>query len=70
MSHLKRRRIGCLFGTFVALQKILTSKAKRKKNILIVFVVEKKNVLCVIEIYHITEKGKKMNRQRHYFQCR
>ena len=28
---LKRRKIGCMFGTFVALQKILTSKAKRKK---------------------------------------
>ena len=43
-----------LFGTFVSLQKILTSKAKRKKSLLIVFVVEKKNVLCVIKIYHIT----------------
>ena len=28
---LKRRKIGCMFGAFVALQKILTSKAKRKK---------------------------------------
>ena len=53
MSHLRRRRIGCMFGTFAALPKILTSKAKRKKNILIVFAVEKKNVLCIIEIHHI-----------------
>ena len=28
MSHLNRR-IGCMSGTFVALKKILTSKAKR-----------------------------------------
>ena len=70
MSHLKRRRIGCMLRTFVALQKILTSKAKRNKNILIVFVGEKKNELCVIEIYHIIEKSKQMNKQRHYFQCR
>ena len=69
MPHLKRR-IGCMSGPFVALQKILTSKAKKKNNILIVFVVEKKNVLRVSEIYHITEKGKEMNRQRYNFQCR
>ena len=66
MLYLKRRRIGCMFGTFVALQKILTRKAKRKKN-LIVFMVEKQNVLYVIKIYHITQKNKQMNNQRHYF---
>ena len=59
MSYLNRRRIECMSGTFVALQKILISNAKRKKYILIVFVVEKKNVLCVIEIYPITEKARK-----------
>ena len=69
MSHLNRR-IGCMSGTFAAVQKILTSKAKKKNNILILFVVEKKNVLHVNEIYHITEKGKEMNRQRYNFQCR
>ena len=31
---------------------------------------EKKNKLCVIKIYNITEKSKQMNNQRHYFQCR
>ena len=35
-----------MFGTFVALQKILTSKAKKKKNY-IVSMVDKKNKLCV-----------------------
>ena len=70
MSHLKRRKIRCVFGTFVALQKTLTSKAKRKKNILIDFLVEKQNVLHVIKICHITEKSKQINNQRHYIQCR
>ena len=55
MSHLERR-IGCIFGSFVALQKLLTSKAKRKRNTLIVFPIEKKNVLCVIGIYHIRKR--------------
>ena len=45
-----------MFGTFAALQKILTIKAKRKKN-QIVFMAEKKNKLCVIKIYNITEKS-------------
>ena len=51
-----------MFGTFAALQKILTIKAKRKKN-QIVFMAEKKNKLCVIKIYNITEKSKQMNNQ-------
>ena len=51
-----------MFGTFAALQKILTIKAKRKK-IQIVFMAEKKNKLCVIKIYNITEKSKQMNNQ-------
>ena len=42
-----------MFGTFVPLQKILTSKAKSKKDL--DFGVKKKNVLCVIKMYHITE---------------
>ena len=68
---LKRRKIECMFGTFVALQKILASKAKKKKIYLDCFHgCEKKNKLYAIKIYNITEKSKQMNNDRHFFQCR
>ena len=51
-----------MFGTFAALQKIRTIKAKKKKN-QIVFMAAEKNKLCVIKIYNITEKSKRMNNQ-------
>ena len=67
--NLKRRKVECMFGTFAALQKFLTSKAKRKKIfrlfswlrkrtscVLLKYITEK--YLCVIKIYNITEKSK------------
>ena len=51
-----------MFGTFASVQKILTIEAKRKKNY-IVFMAEKKNKLCVIKIYNVTEKSKQMYNQ-------
>ena len=57
---LKRRNIGCMFGTFAALQKIVTIKAKRKKIRLFSWL--RKRTSCVL-LRYITEKSKQMNNQ-------
>lgn len=54
VSYLKRERMGCVFGTSVVLQKYPSKYIKQKEKKHFVFIVEKKNVLCV-KIYHVTE---------------
>ena len=47
---LKRRKIGYMFETLVALQKILTSKAKTKKYLDCFHGWEKEQVVCYQDI--------------------
>ena len=48
---------------FCCIKETLTSKGKRRECIFVVFVVEKKIVLCV-KICHVTERSKQMNIDR------
>ena len=58
---------GCVLGTFVVLQKEpLISKAK--KEIFLVFVVEKKNLQYVETFSHVTGKDKQINNKKQYFE--